>query len=51
MTYTEFMARRLGAGDDPYGAGNLEKALDYGYVKALAERTEAGDDAHASKEG
>ena len=43
LTYSEFMERRLGAGDDPYGAGNLEKALDYGYVKALAEQAEAED--------
>ena len=52
LTYSEFMERRLGAGDDdPYGARNLEQALDYEYVRALAEQTEDESDAHLPDEG
>lgn len=45
------MECRLEAGDnDPYGAGNLEKALDYSYVKALVEQAEAEADAYSPGE-
>ena len=50
LTYTEFMERRLEASDDPYGAENLEKALDYSYVKALAGQAEAEDAARSLDE-
>ena len=51
LTISEFMERRLEAGnDDPHGAENLEKALDYSYVKALAGQAEAEDAARSLDE-
>ena len=51
LTCSEFMERRLGAGGDPYGAGNLEQALDYDYVRALAGQAGAEDAACPPDEG
>ena len=52
LTYSEFMERRLGTGDnDPYGAENLERVLDYSYVRELAERADAEDGARPPDEG